>query len=97
MRFFTYIFIQNNLIDLYVSLYKLVTQTLHPQDQAIYGCITIVLLTGIVMVGMEWEAKAQIVLLVILLAAIVDFLVGSAIGPKSDVELAQGFVGYNSE
>ncbi|KAJ8714745.1 hypothetical protein PYW07_002970 [Mythimna separata] len=64
-------------------------------DQAIYGCITIVLLTGIVMVGMEWEAKAQIVLLVILLAAIADFCIGSIIGPKSDVELAQGFVGYN--
>ncbi|XP_060804518.1 bumetanide-sensitive sodium-(potassium)-chloride cotransporter [Amyelois transitella] len=64
-------------------------------DQAIYGCITIVLLTGIVMVGMEWEAKAQIVLLVILLAAIADFCIGSVIGPKSDLELAQGFVGYN--
>ncbi|CAH0399333.1 unnamed protein product [Chilo suppressalis] len=64
-------------------------------DQAIYGCITIVLLTGIVIVGMEWEAKAQIVLLVILLAAIVDFLIGSVVGPKSDVEHAQGFVGYN--
>ncbi|KAF9814551.1 hypothetical protein SFRURICE_020729, partial [Spodoptera frugiperda] len=64
-------------------------------DQAIYGCITIVLLTGIVIVGMEWEAKAQIVLLVILLAAIADFCIGSIIGPKSDVEMAQGFVGYN--
>ncbi|KAL4717070.1 hypothetical protein ACJJTC_016957 [Scirpophaga incertulas] len=64
-------------------------------DQAIYGCITIVLLTGIVIVGMEWEAKAQIVLLVILLAAIADFCIGSFIGPKSDLEVEQGFVGYN--
>ncbi|XP_053611514.1 bumetanide-sensitive sodium-(potassium)-chloride cotransporter isoform X2 [Plodia interpunctella] len=64
-------------------------------DQAIYGCITIVFLTGIVIVGMEWEAKAQIVLLIILLAAIADFCIGSAIGPKSDLEVAQGFVGYN--
>ncbi|CAH0758269.1 unnamed protein product [Diatraea saccharalis] len=64
-------------------------------DQAIYGCITIVLLTGIVIVGMEWEAKAQIVLLVILLAAIADFLIGSVVGPKSVIEQAQGFVGYN--
>ncbi|CAH2269402.1 jg16428 [Pararge aegeria aegeria] len=64
-------------------------------DQAIYGCITIVLLTGIVIVGLEWEAKAQIVLLFILLAAIADFCIGSIIGPKGDVELAQGFVGYN--
>ncbi|XP_049871575.1 bumetanide-sensitive sodium-(potassium)-chloride cotransporter isoform X2 [Pectinophora gossypiella] len=64
-------------------------------DQAIYGCITIVLLTGIVIVGMEWEAKAQIVLLIILLAAIVDFCIGSFVGPKSELEIAQGFVGYN--
>ncbi|XP_048484442.1 bumetanide-sensitive sodium-(potassium)-chloride cotransporter [Plutella xylostella] len=64
-------------------------------DQAIYGCITLVLLTGIVIVGMEWEAKAQIVLLVVLLAAIADFLVGAFIGPKSEEEYAMGFVGYN--
>lgn len=72
-------------------------QELYFQDQAIYGCITIVLLTGIVMVGMEWEAKAQIVLLIILLAAIADFCIGTFVGPKNDVEFAQGFVGYNSE
>lgn len=65
-------------------------------DQAIYGCITIVLLTGIVIVGLEWEAKAQIVLLFILLAAIADFCIGALIGPKSDVEVAQGFVGFNT-
>ncbi|CAH2048981.1 unnamed protein product, partial [Iphiclides podalirius] len=64
-------------------------------DQAIYGCITIVILMGIVMVGMEWEAKAQIVLLIVLLAAIADFCIGSVIGPKSDLEVAQGFVGFN--
>lgn len=35
-------------------------------------------------------------LLVILLAAIVDFMVGSFFGPKSSIEYARGFVGYNS-
>lgn len=70
---------------------------IHSQDQAIYGCITIVILMGIVVVGMEWEAKAQIVLLIVLLAAIADFCIGSVIGPKSDAEVAQGFVGYNCE
>ncbi|CAH0718095.1 unnamed protein product, partial [Brenthis ino] len=64
-------------------------------DQAIYGCITIVLLTGIVIVGLEWEAKAQIVLLVILLAAILDFCIGAIMGPQDDTEIAQGFVGFN--
>lgn len=65
-------------------------------DVRIIGSITIVILTVIVVVGMEWEAKAQIGLLVILLIAIVDFMIGSIIGPKSDLELAKGFVGYNS-
>ncbi|XP_011179671.1 bumetanide-sensitive sodium-(potassium)-chloride cotransporter isoform X2 [Zeugodacus cucurbitae] len=65
------------------------------QDVRIIGCITITILLVIVVVGMEWEAKAQLGLLVILLVAIGDFLIGSLIGPKSDVEKAEGFVGYN--
>ncbi|KAL9698244.1 hypothetical protein quinque_001685 [Culex quinquefasciatus] len=66
------------------------------QDIRIIGLITIVILLGIVVIGMEWEAKAQVVLLIILLVAIVDFLVGTVIGPKSDLDVARGFVGYNS-
>ncbi|KAH8307194.1 hypothetical protein KR044_007266 [Drosophila immigrans] len=65
-------------------------------DVRIVGSITILLLLIIVVVGMEWEAKAQIGLLVILLAAIADFLVGSFIGPKSTEEKAKGFLGYNA-
>lgn len=59
------------------------------------GVITIAVLLIIVMIGMEWESKAQIGLLVILLVAIADFIIGSFIGPKSDTEKAQGFIGYN--
>lgn len=47
------------------------------------------------MIGLEWEAKAQIGLLVILLVAIVDFMIGTFIGPKDDEEKAKGFIGYN--
>lgn len=65
------------------------------QDVRIIGLITIVILLGIVVIGMEWEAKAQVVLLIILLIAIADFLLGTVIGPKSDLDVAQGFVGYN--
>ncbi|XP_067646757.1 bumetanide-sensitive sodium-(potassium)-chloride cotransporter isoform X2 [Eurosta solidaginis] len=65
------------------------------QDVRIIGCITITVLLVIVVVGMEWEAKAQIGLLVILLIAIGDFVIGSFIGPKSEVEKAKGFIGYN--
>lgn len=59
------------------------------------GCITIVLLLLIVMIGLEWEAKAQIGLLIILLLAIADFMIGTFIGPKDDQERAKGFMGYN--
>ena len=49
------------------------------------------------MVGMEWEAKTQIGLLIILLIAIADFFIGTIIGPKSDSEKAKGFIGYNGQ
>ncbi|XP_011171411.1 bumetanide-sensitive sodium-(potassium)-chloride cotransporter [Solenopsis invicta] len=65
-------------------------------DIRIIGCITIVVLLIIVIIGLEWEAKAQIFLLIILLLAIVDFMIGSFVGPKSDKERAQGFIGYNA-
>ncbi|XP_043285167.1 bumetanide-sensitive sodium-(potassium)-chloride cotransporter [Venturia canescens] len=65
-------------------------------DIRIIGCITIVLLLLIVMIGMEWEAKAQFGLLIVLLVAILDFTVGSFVGPKNDVERAKGYVGYSA-
>lgn len=64
-------------------------------DIRIIGAITVVLLLGISVAGMEWEAKAQIVLLVILLLAICDFFIGSFI-PMEDKK-AKGFFGYKAE
>ena len=46
--------------------------------------------------GQEWEASAQVGLLVILLAAMLDFVIGSFIGPLDDEEYSKGFVGYNA-
>ncbi|XP_033843476.1 solute carrier family 12 member 1 isoform X1 [Periophthalmus magnuspinnatus] len=65
-------------------------------DIRIIGCITVVLLLGISVAGMEWEAKAQIVLLVILLVAIVNVFVGTFI-PATENKKSQGFFGYNSK
>uniref|UniRef100_A0A0C9QA88 NKCL_1 protein n=1 Tax=Fopius arisanus TaxID=64838 RepID=A0A0C9QA88_9HYME len=67
-----------------------------PWDIRIVGCITIIVLLVIVMIGMEWEAKAQLGLLVILLIALADFIIGTFIGPKSDQDYAKGFIGYNA-
>ncbi|CAH0552698.1 unnamed protein product [Brassicogethes aeneus] len=65
------------------------------QDVRIVGCITILVLTVVVVVGMEWEAKAQVGLLVILLVAICDYFIGSFIGPTSEEVKSKGFIGYN--
>ncbi|KAG8456223.1 hypothetical protein GDO86_002136 [Hymenochirus boettgeri] len=64
-------------------------------DIRIIGAITVVLLLGISVAGMEWEAKAQIVLLIILLLAIVDFFIGTVI-PSEDKK-SKGFFGYKAE
>ncbi|XP_044131796.1 solute carrier family 12 member 2 [Bufo gargarizans] len=64
-------------------------------DIRIIGAITVVLLLGISVAGMEWEAKAQIVLLVILLLAIADFFIGTVI-PMEDKK-AKGFFSYKAE
>uniref|UniRef100_A0A671WZQ8 Solute carrier family 12 member 2 n=1 Tax=Sparus aurata TaxID=8175 RepID=A0A671WZQ8_SPAAU len=63
-------------------------------DIRIVGTLTIILLLGISVAGMEWEAKAQIVLLVILLAAIVNYFIGSFMSTES--KEPKGFFGYNT-
>uniref|UniRef100_A0A4W4F2K3 Solute carrier family 12 member 3 n=1 Tax=Electrophorus electricus TaxID=8005 RepID=A0A4W4F2K3_ELEEL len=63
-------------------------------DIRIIGTLTIILLLGISVAGMEWEAKAQIVLLIILVAAIFNYTIGSFIPMKS--KEPKGFFGYNA-
>lgn len=48
-------------------------------------------------VGMEWESKAQNFLVAIIVAAIFNFIIGAFMGPKSEKEHAEGFIGFNSE
>ncbi|EFX74296.1 hypothetical protein DAPPUDRAFT_252082 [Daphnia pulex] len=66
-------------------------------DIRIIGSITLVVLGAIVAIGMEWEAKAQLLFMGILIVALANFIVGSALGPTSVDELSKGFVGYNLE
>lgn len=65
-------------------------------DIRIVGCITVVLLLGISVAGMEWEAKAQLLLLVVLLVAIVNVFVGTFI-PTTETKNSQGIFNYNSK
>jgi len=66
-------------------------------DVRIIGSVTIVLLAGIVVIGMEWEAKAQVGLLFILVVAQIAFMVGCFLGPVDDEERAKGFSGLSTE
>ncbi|XP_033108765.1 solute carrier family 12 member 2-like [Anneissia japonica] len=64
-------------------------------DVRIIGVTTLVVCLGITMIGMAWEARAQLILLVILICSIIVLLIGSAIPPTHD-EIAKGFVGFNA-
>uniref|UniRef100_UPI003AAAB7C7 solute carrier family 12 member 2 isoform X2 n=1 Tax=Centroberyx gerrardi TaxID=166262 RepID=UPI003AAAB7C7 len=62
-------------------------------DIRIIGTITVILLLGISVAGMEWEAKAQIFLLIVLITAIINYFIGSFIPVKSKESM--GFFGYD--
>ncbi|KAI4882670.1 hypothetical protein NFI96_014659 [Prochilodus magdalenae] len=62
-------------------------------DVRIIGTITVLVLLGISVAGMEWEAKAQIFLLVILITAIFNYFIGTFIPFESKEKY--GFFGYD--
>ncbi|XP_077328086.1 solute carrier family 12 member 1 isoform X2 [Lithobates pipiens] len=64
-------------------------------DIRIVGAITVVLLLGISVAGMEWEAKTQVVLLIILLIAIANFFIGTVI-PTTEEKRSRGFFNYQA-
>uniref|UniRef100_H3BA36 Solute carrier family 12 member 2 n=1 Tax=Latimeria chalumnae TaxID=7897 RepID=H3BA36_LATCH len=59
----------------------------------IIGTITVVVLLGISAAGMEWEAKAQVLLLAILLIAIGNFFIGTFM-PADEEKKSKGFFNY---
>ncbi|CAB1460473.1 unnamed protein product [Pleuronectes platessa] len=63
-------------------------------DVRIIGTITVILLLGISVAGMEWEAKAQIFLLFVLITAIINYFIGTFIPVKAKESV--GFFGYDS-
>ncbi|CAH1403525.1 unnamed protein product, partial [Nezara viridula] len=63
----------------------------------VIGIIAILVMVIICAIGMEWESKAQNFLLVVIVAAIFDFLVGAVLGPTSDLDKAKGFHGFSLE
>lgn len=64
-------------------------------DVRIVGIIALLVMILICCVGMEWESKAQNLLIAIIIGAIVDFIVGSSMGPLDDDQKARGFAGFS--
>ncbi|XP_053556068.1 solute carrier family 12 member 2-like [Bombina bombina] len=64
-------------------------------DIRIIGSITVLLLLGISVAGMEWEAKAQVTLLGILLIAVGNFFIGTFIKADDDKK-SKGFFNYQA-
>lgn len=68
------------------------------------GVVTVTILLGVTLVGLEWEATVQLVLLAILIVAMFDFLIGTLFPPdrglwRSEIPFGlsclQGFSGYS--
>ncbi|KAF2344280.1 Amino acid permease/ SLC12A domain, partial [Trinorchestia longiramus] len=66
-------------------------------DVRAIGTATLILLTLLGIVGMNWVTRVQIVLLFLLIGSQVDFVVGAFMGPPSDLSRARGFIGFNRE
>lgn len=65
-------------------------------DARVVGTVATIVMILICTVGMEWESKAQNFLIAIIVGAMVDFIVGTIVGPQNDLQLAQGFTGFNA-
>lgn len=66
-------------------------------DVRIVGIIAVLIMILICAIGMEWESKAQNLLIAIICGAILDFVVGTIIGPESDEQRAKGFTGFSGK
>ncbi|EYC27812.1 hypothetical protein Y032_0008g197 [Ancylostoma ceylanicum] len=65
-------------------------------DVRIVGFATCVILMGIVFIGTAFESKMQIGLLVILVASIIDYMVGSVFPPNEGM-IVRGATGYKMD
>ncbi|XP_058449562.1 bumetanide-sensitive sodium-(potassium)-chloride cotransporter [Malaya genurostris] len=66
-------------------------------DVRIVATVAIIVMVVICAVGMEWEAKAQNFLIVTIVIAIFNFLIGVMVGPRTEEEIAHGFTGFSTQ
>uniref|UniRef100_A0A670ZMA9 Solute carrier family 12 member 3 n=1 Tax=Pseudonaja textilis TaxID=8673 RepID=A0A670ZMA9_PSETE len=63
-------------------------------DIRIVGVITVTVLLGIALAGMEWEAKAQVVFFFVIMVSFVNYFIGTLI-PASSERMAKGYFSYH--
>ncbi|CAH1721404.1 bumetanide-sensitive sodium-(potassium)-chloride cotransporter-like isoform X1 [Aphis gossypii] len=89
-----------NTIGFCLSLKSLLhTFNIHAMDSSfifiLTGFIAILIMGVLCCVGMDDEAKIQNILLIFIVGAIFDVLIGSFLGPTNDVAIASGFTGLS--
>uniref|UniRef100_A0A8C5SB93 Solute carrier family 12 member 3 n=1 Tax=Laticauda laticaudata TaxID=8630 RepID=A0A8C5SB93_LATLA len=65
-------------------------------DIRIVGVITVTVLLGIALAGMEWEAKAQVVFFFVIMVSFINYFIGTLI-PASPERMAKGYFSYRSD
>ncbi|XP_028559449.2 solute carrier family 12 member 3-like [Podarcis muralis] len=64
-------------------------------DIRIVGVITITVLLGIALAGMEWEAKAQVVFFFVIMISFINYFVGTFI-PATPEKMSKGYFSYRT-
>ncbi|XP_073912066.1 solute carrier family 12 member 3 isoform X3 [Castor canadensis] len=65
-------------------------------DIRIVGVITVTVLLGISLAGMEWESKAQVLFFLVIMVSFANYLVGTLIPPSED-KASKGFFSYHGD
>ena len=66
-------------------------------DIRIIGVITIVVLLGVVMIGLQLVVRIQIIFLIVVVISVLNIVIGTFIGPQTEESKAKGFVGYKKD
>ncbi|XP_054848986.1 solute carrier family 12 member 3-like [Eublepharis macularius] len=80
--------------DLLVEFDAVMTDPVN--DIRIVGVITITVLLGIALAGMEWEAKAQVVFFFVIMISFINYFIGTII-PASEERQSKGYFSYKGE
>uniref|UniRef100_A0A8D0G239 Solute carrier family 12 member 3 n=1 Tax=Sphenodon punctatus TaxID=8508 RepID=A0A8D0G239_SPHPU len=65
-------------------------------DIRIVGVLTVTVLLGIALAGMEWEAKAQVIFFIVIMISFVNYFIGTLI-PATEEKQSKGYYSYRGD